>query len=177
VWVHLIEFLVRTFGLAKSGGFISLALENKAKGGSLLDEVPFEWRSRAAQCGQICAEPQPPLGREGFSSERDAESPHTAAEHRRVLSGWVGRAIRAGHPCPIHQDCTIWRLLVLGNLAYDIGPKRPRRVCAINTQGGVLMRDWTEKTCTHLFGVRIVGVEGSQNVVAHGRRPCGLHMS
>jgi hypothetical protein len=39
VWVHLIEFLVRTFGLSKSGGFIHLALENKAKGGSSLDKA------------------------------------------------------------------------------------------------------------------------------------------
>jgi hypothetical protein len=56
-----------------------LALENKAKGGGLLDKVPFEWRSRVAQRWQICAEPLPLSGREGFVGERDAESTHTAA--------------------------------------------------------------------------------------------------
>jgi hypothetical protein len=75
----LLEILVRTFGLSKSGGFINLALEDKAKSGGLLDKVPFQWRSRVAQRWQICAEPQPSFRREGFVSKRDAESPHTAA--------------------------------------------------------------------------------------------------
>jgi hypothetical protein len=55
VGVHLLKFLVRTFGLSKSGGFINLALEHKSKGGSLLDKVTFQWRSRVAQRRQICA--------------------------------------------------------------------------------------------------------------------------
>jgi hypothetical protein len=55
--VHLLELFVRTFGLSKSGGFITLSRENVAKGGALLDKVPFQWRSRLTQGRQIRAEP------------------------------------------------------------------------------------------------------------------------
>jgi hypothetical protein len=41
VRVHLLELFVRAFGLSKSGGFITWARENEAKGGALLDKVPL----------------------------------------------------------------------------------------------------------------------------------------
>jgi hypothetical protein len=38
------------------------------------------------------------------------------------------------------------------------------------------MRDGTEESGTELFGVRIVDVEGPQNVVANCSHPCGIHV-
>jgi hypothetical protein len=63
VGVDLLEFLVSPFGPSKSGGFIHLAFENKANGGSLLDKMPFQGRARVAQRGQVIAKPYPSSGR------------------------------------------------------------------------------------------------------------------
>jgi hypothetical protein len=65
------------------------------------------------------------IGRRGFIGERDADGTHTTAQECHILSGSVGWAKRAGHPGPVHQNRTILKLLVLGNLADDIGPERP----------------------------------------------------
>ena len=62
--LHVVKFFIRSLGLAKCSGFVSLALEHQAKGGSLLDEMPLEGRSRMAQRWQVCTKPQPTLGGE-----------------------------------------------------------------------------------------------------------------
>jgi hypothetical protein len=57
VGVHLRELFVCTFGLPKSCGFITLALNNVAKGGALLEELPLQSCARATQGRQILEDP------------------------------------------------------------------------------------------------------------------------
>jgi hypothetical protein len=57
VGVHLRELFVCTFGLPKSCGFITLPLNNVAKGGVLLEKLPLQSRSRATQGRQIFEDP------------------------------------------------------------------------------------------------------------------------
>jgi hypothetical protein len=55
--VNLCEFLVSTFGLPESCGFVTLACDHVAKGGTLVEKVPLQGRSRVTQGRQILEDP------------------------------------------------------------------------------------------------------------------------
>jgi hypothetical protein len=57
VGVHLRELFVGTFGLPESCGFITLALDNVAKGGALLEKLPLQSRARVTLGRQILEDP------------------------------------------------------------------------------------------------------------------------
>jgi hypothetical protein len=112
----------------------------------------------------------------GPSASGTQRAPTPPSQGCHVLSGRSGRAKCAGYPGPVHQNLTILQLLVLANLANDVGPELSRRVCAPEAQRYVVMRDGAEVSGTDLFGVRIVHVDRPQNAVINGSRPCGIHV-